>query len=207
MNKKILENYKLVNNLKNVIRTGWLEVGISSERTESVPDHIVGTWFLAVELDSEYDLKLDMKKVLMMIFLKELEKVNLLKEQTPEGNIDASKKEESRNVVAKALNGLAKQDELLANYDEVVAKSSKEAIFVSKVTKIESDIQAKIYDLNGHFNMDNAIADVKNYGEDLSSKILPQMKNASDGWIMFDRRYYEGDKIFEDLSQSIQDME
>lgn len=207
MNKNILENYKLVNQLKNVIRTGWLEVGISSERIESVPDHIVGTWFLAIELDSEFDLKLNMDKVFKMIFLKELEKVNILKEQTPEGNTDSSKQEESREIVAKALNGLSKQDELLAIYDEAVAKVSREAIFVFNARKIESDIQAKIYDLKGQFNMDNAIADVKNYGDELASEILPKMKNASDGWIMFDRRYYEGDKIFEDLSQSIQDME
>lgn len=67
-------------------------------------------------------------------------------------------------------------------------------------------MQAKIYDLKGEFSLENALQDVKNYGEELSSEILPQVKKASDGWLLFDRRYYT-DELFVDLSNAIQNME
>jgi len=40
MNQNIINYYVLANNLKNVVRTGWKEVNISTERIESVADHV-----------------------------------------------------------------------------------------------------------------------------------------------------------------------
>lgn len=205
MNQNIINFYRIANKLKNVIRTGWKEVGISRERIESVADHVYGCLVLAMGLKSENKLNLDMLKVFKMIFIKEIQKVNLDKEYTPTGNID--KLDEARQTVLSVLKYLADKDELMALFDELESKSSKEADFVYKVTKIESDLQAKIYDLNGQFSLENALADAKNYGEPLSSEIIPQIKNASDGWILFDRRYYKGDEIFEKLSEDIQNMQ
>lgn len=82
---------------------------------------------------------------------------------------------------------------------------SREAKFVKQLSKIESDIKVKIYDNNGYFDLDKAKEDAKYYGEELSSEIIPQMKNASDGWIMYDRRYYTDD-MFKSLSDDIQKM-
>lgn len=205
MNQNIINYYLIANKLKNVIRTGWKEVGISSERIESVADHVYGCLVLSIGLESEHKLGLDMLKVFKMIVIKEFQKVNLDKEYTPAGNVD--KKVEARQAVLSVLEFLANKDELIALFDELESKSSKEADFVYKVSKIESDLQAKIYDLNGQFSLENALADAKNYGEPLSSEIIPQMKNASDGWILFDRRYYKGDEIFEKLSEDIQNIQ
>lgn len=204
MSNNVIKYYLVANKLKNVIRTGWKEVGISSDRIESVAEHIYGCLVLAIGIESENKLGLDMLKVFKMIIIKELQKVNLEKEYTPAGNVD--KKAEARQAIISVLEPLVDKDELIALFDEVEAKDSKEATFVCNVSKIESDLQAKIYDLNGQFSLENALADAKNYGEPLSSEIIPQMKNASDGWILFDRRYYTGDKLFEKLSEDIQDM-
>lgn len=204
MNQNIINYYCVANRLKSVIRTGWKEVKISSERLESVAEHVYGCLVLAIGIVSEYKLDLDMLKVMKMIIIKELEKVYLDIEITPTGNVD--KKEEARKVILSVLGKLTNNEELISLFDEVQSGNSKEALFVRKVTKIESDLQAKIYDLNGNFALENALADAKNYGEPLSSEIIPQMKNASDGWILFDRRYYNGDEIFESLSQDIQNM-
>lgn len=204
MNQNIINFYLMANKLKNVIRTGWKEVGISSERIESVAEHVYGCLVLAIGIESEHKLGLDMLKVFKMIVIKELQKVNLDKEFTPAGNID--KKEEARQTVISLLGYLADKDELMALFDEVESKNSKEAMFVYRIIKMESDLQAKIYDLNGQFSLENALADAKNYGEPLSSEIIPQMKNASDGWILFDRRYYKGDEVFEKLSEDIQNI-
>ena len=77
MNKKIIEYYLAANKLKNVLRTGWLELKVSSDRIESVAEHVYGCLVLAIALESEYKLDLDMLKVMKMITLKELKKVNL----------------------------------------------------------------------------------------------------------------------------------
>ena len=55
-------------------------------------------------------------------------------------------------------------------------------------------------------DLDKALADVKNYGPGLTEKILPQVNNASDGWLLYDRRYYVGDELFEGLSRELQNF-
>lgn len=206
MNQNIINYYVLANNLKNVVRTGWKEVNISSERIESVADHVYGCLVLAIGLESEYKLDLDMAKVFKMIVIKELEKVNLDKEYTPDGHGNENRREKARNTIQKVLGSLTNKEELIALFDETYEQISKEAKFVYQLSKIESDLQAKIYDLKGEFSLENALQDVKNYGEELSSEILPQVKKASDGWLLFDRRYYT-DELFVDLSNAIQNME
>ena len=54
--------------------------------------------------------------------------------------------------------------------------------------------------------MENALEDVKYFGEELASEILPQMKNPSDGFILYDRKYYTDD-MFKFLSEDIQNLE
>jgi len=89
---------------------------------------------------------------------------------------------------------------------EAIAKETEEAKFVDKVTKLESDLQAKIYEMEGSFTLDRALEDVANYPQDLKDEILPQVKKASDGWLLFDRKYYEGDETFVGLSKDIQEL-
>lgn len=205
-NNNVLSFYLFANKLKDVIRTGWTEVNISSNRLESVAEHVYGCLVLAIGIDSEYNLDIDMPKVFKMIAVKELEKINLDKEFTTR---DYPTKEErdqkARNTILEITKGLIKQEELLSLIDEYSKKETKEAKFVYQLTKIESDIQAKIYDLRGDFNIDDAKADAQYYPEDIKTEVLPQINNASDGWILYDRRYYTDDE-FRSLSEDIQKL-
>lgn len=207
MNHNVINFYLLANQLKNVIRTGWIELKISKERLESVAEHVYGCMVLLICLDSEKKLDIDMLKTIKMIIVKQLEKVTLEKEFTPREYPTAEeRKAKAFETVSKITEGLMKQEELMELLEEIYQKETKEAQFVDSLTKIESDLQAKIYDLNGHFSMQDALEDAKYYGEELSSEIIPQMKNASDGFILFDRRYYS-DELFKSLSEDIQNLE
>lgn len=206
MSQKIINFYKLANKLKYTLRTGWNEVEITSSRAESVAEHIYGTLVLAMAIQSEAGLQLDMLKVFKMIIIKELEKVELGKEYTPTSD-ETNRAVNAMANVQKITDGLIDQHEILALLDEANARQTAEALFVLRVSKLESDIQAKLYDLNGEFNLDAAKKDVQNYGEPLASEILPQVVNASDGWLLYDRRYYEGSELFTNLSKEIQDMQ
>ena len=203
MNQNLLKFYVLANKLKEVIRTGWLEVEISNDRIESVAEHIYGCLILAIGLDSQYHLDVDLMKSIKMLVLKELEKVSL-KEVTTRDVVE-DRRNQARETVSKVVGSLVQKDELMSLLDEYYEGESKEAKFVRQLSKIESDIQAKIYDLNGQFDLDKAKEDAKFYGEELSSEIIPQMVHASDGWILYDRKGYT-DEMFESLSLDIQKM-
>lgn len=206
MNENIIKTYFEVIKLKNAIRTGWLEVGISADRIESVAEHVFGTQFLAMMMNSEFKLNLDMQKVYEMIMLKEVSKINLNSEYTTNSKYDAEKVAvEAKKTVVDVTSKLACSNHIVAIIDEAQKLETREAKFVLMVSKLESDLQAKYYDLNGQFDLEKALADVKNYGPGLTEEILPKVKNASDGWLNYDRRYYAEDGTFLNLSKDIEE--
>ena len=175
MNENIIKYYLVANKLKNVLRTGWLELNVSSDRIESVAEHIYGCLILAIGLESEYKLDLDMLKVFKMLTLKELKKVNL-KETTTRDYLNENHQEESLIAsIAKITEGLIKAEEIKTLMQEYDLKQSKEAKFAYQVSKLEADLQAKIYDLNGYMPLDVAKEDAKYFGEELANEIIPKI--------------------------------
>ena len=205
MNKTIIDFYMTTNILKHKIRTGWEELGISSERLESVAEHIYGCLMLAIAIDSEYKLDLDMYKVLKMISLHELEET-IIKDYTIRDNLSIEEKlKQGRESVIKVTENMLKQTEIIDLLDEFNNHLTKESKFCYYVDKIEWDFQAKIYDLNGKFSLDMALEDSKFMGED-GILIKERVKTASDVGIECDKKIYKGNQIFESLVNDIQNM-
>ncbi len=204
MNKNIIDFYLAASNIKNTIRTGWKDVNIPNEYIESVADHFCGCVILTLGVCSEKDYKeLDFNKIVKMLLVKELHKVitnemSIIKKE--------DKKKANEDAIRNILEPLKIRDELFKLYIEACELKTDEAKFVQKISKLESDLQAKKYELEGHFTLDAAKKDVSNYPEDLKEEILPQLKNASDGWILFDRKYYDEDEDFISLSKDIQNI-
>ena len=203
MNDSIINFYIIANRLKEKIRTGWQEIEVSSQRLESVAEHIYGCLMLAIAIDSEYKLNLDMYKVLKMISLHELEET-IMKDYTVRDNITKEEKiKRGKECVIKATEGMIKQDEIVRLLDEFNERLTKESIFCYHIDKIECDFQAKIYDLKGQIKMENMLEDLKYYGEE-GTIIKTKVNVASDVWIECDKKIYRGDKIFESLINDIQ---
>lgn len=200
MLEKIIEFYSVASNLKNIIRTGWAEVGIPTEKIETVAEHVYGCNLLAMCIAGEYKLDLNMEKVFKMLTIKELTKAITQEISVISGN----KAENSRNIILSITEKLTSKDELLEIYDEYTAQETPEAKFALYVSKFESDLQAKLYDINGDFKLENAIEDIKNYPEELKEAILPTIENASDGWLQYNRTYYNDSEIFMKLSKDLQ---
>ena len=206
MNEKIINFYLITHKLKEKIRTGWLEVGISSKRLESVAEHIYGCLMLAIAIDSEYKLNLDMYKCIKMVTLHELEET-IMKDFTIRDKITNKEKIQlGRECVQKVTDGLIKQEEIINLLDEFNEHKTKESLFCYHIDKIECDFQAKIYDLRGQFDLKQALDDLDYFGE-AGNKIKDKVKTASDVWIEYDKQRYVGDKIFEDLINDIQKIE
>ncbi len=204
MNDNIIKFYMLTNKLKNKIRTGWMEVNISANRLESVAEHIYGCLMLAIAIDSEYNLDIDMNKVLKMVTLHELEET-IMKDFTLRDRITPEEKVEyGRKCVKEAVDGLIKADEIIDLLEEFNEHKTKESIFSYHIDKIECDFQAKLYDLNGVFNIDEAMKDFEYYSEEELKRIKDKVHNASDVWIEYDKPKYDDDEIFKSLINDIQ---
>ncbi len=195
----IIELYLIILGLKEIPRTGWNEVGVSTNKVESIMTHIGGTVALARLLKTKEEYKdIDMDKVDGLIVINELKKL--------EGNVEYSITENgnySEDFVLSLLNRLSNKDQLVALYDEGKLGQSKEAKFAVMVAKLESDIQAKKYEQEGEFTLDNAKKDIENYPDEIKSK-LGEIKKASDGWITYNQKYY--DENFTNLSEDIKKL-
>ena len=193
MNKNVLDFYFNAINLKNVDRTGWKEVGVTN--VESVMDHIGGSIILAMAMANENKLELDMKKVYEMIAVKELKKIR------KENSITSS--ETYSDDELRSLFAILSNCNIGSIYDEFSKGETKESKFALMISKLESDIQAKKYEMDGEFTLENAKKDVENFPEDIKSQ-LTNMQKASDGWLTYDRKYYNEE--FKEISDEIRKM-
>lgn len=200
--KRIIDFYLYVNKLKYKIRTGFVEIGITKERLESVAEHIYGCLMLSIAVDSEYNLNIDMYKVLKMLTIHELDEV-LKPDFTLRSGITKEEKikigVESVNIVASTLSS---RDELISLVNEFNEGKTKEAKFCYLIDKMECDMQAKVYDLDGNFLIEKAKVDLVYYGSS-AKKIEKNAKTASDYWILYDKPKFKNDKIFKLLCDEL----
>lgn len=200
--KRIIDFYLYINKLKYKIRTGFVEIGITKERLESVAEHIYGCLMLSIAVDSEYNLNIDMYKVLKMLTIHELDEV-LKPDFTLRSGITKEEKikigVESVNIVASTLSS---RDELISLVNEFNEGKTKEARFCYLIDKMECDMQAKVYDLDGNFLIEKAKEDLVYYGSS-AKKIEKDAKTASDYWILYDKPKFKNDKIFKLLCDEL----
>ena len=99
------------------------------------------------------------------------------------------------------LNLLSNSDTLVDSYNEYLEGTSKESKFVSMVSKLESDMQAKVYEKEGLLTEENALEDIKNHPDDISIKTV---NKPSDDWLNYNRKFY--DELFTSLSLDIEEL-
>ncbi|MDR0462297.1 MAG: HD domain-containing protein [Christensenellaceae bacterium] len=151
--KNVLEFYNLTNKLKTVIRTGWQQWHINAPRVESVAEHIYGTCMLAVAINSEFDYDIDIKKVVYMLAVHELEET-IIGDITPFQDVSPEvKKQKGHEAVTKILKQLAKKSDIQSAIAEFEENKTIEARFAKWVDKLEAGLQCKLYDMDGHINV------------------------------------------------------
>lgn len=205
-NDNVVRFYLLANELKNKIRSGWIQVGISKKRLESVAEHVFGCLTLAVLLDGEHELNLDMLKVFKMLTLHETEEIIMQDYTLRDGVKEEDKISEGKRIVKEITSGLTSQEEIEKLLDEFNERKTKEAIFCYYVDKIECDFQAKVYDLNGVMDYENAKEDLAFYGS-RADEIKRSSRCASDLWIEYDRPKYADDELFSNLLDEIKKID
>lgn len=200
--KNLLQFYLLATELKDKIRSGWKVWNIDRERVESIAEHIYGTCILAISIDSQFELEIDLYKVIIMLVLHEIEEIKI-GDLTP---FDKVTKEEKRKIgkqaVEEVLNTLDKKVQYIKLIGEFENMQTKESMFAKMCDKLEADIQCKLYceenciDINKKENeyllKDSRVEKLLNNGE----------KTVADLFIENDRPIYT-EKIFENIANYI----
>lgn len=199
---KLLQFYLLATELKNVIRTGWKQWHVDKERLESVAEHIYGTCILAIAIDSEFDLNIDIYKVMMMLILHEIEEIKI-GDLTPFNKVTQQEKRElGKQAVEQVFNLLSKKTEYIELIEEFENMQTRESKFAKMCDKLEADIQCKKYCEEKCIDINNP--DNKQWLEDERVKrILGNgEKTVSDLFIENDRPIFS-EKIVEEIADFV----
>lgn len=153
-NNTILRFYLLTTTLKNKIRQGSIYWNVSAKRRESIAEHVYDTCMLAIAIDSEYDLKINIKKVVEMLVIHELEEI-IIGDITPFDNVSNEEKLKiGRKAVLDILQGMKKEQEYISLTDEFNSRKTKEAKFAYLCDKLDFDLQMKLYADQGYIKLD-----------------------------------------------------
>ena len=143
--ESVVKFYVLCNKLKKVVRTGWKDWGVSSERVESVAEHIYGTQMLGLAMWSEFGYDIDISKVIKILAIHELEETVI--GDLTQFQIDKKEKEKIGHIAVKnILKDLINGEEIESLILEFDARQTPEAQFAYQCDKLECDLQCKIYD-------------------------------------------------------------
>ena len=200
--QNLLQFYLLATELKDKIRSGWRVWNIDRERVESVAEHIYGTCILAIAIDSEFELNINLYRVIMMLVLHEIEEVKI-GDLNPFDNVTKEEKRKmGQKAVEEVLNTLNKKLQYIELIDEFEKMKTKESIFAKMCDKLEADIQCKIYceensiDINKKENAyllkDSRVQKLLENGE----------KTVADLYIENDKPIYT-EKVFEEIANYI----
>ena len=196
--KKVVDYYVLCNRLKNLIRTGWKDWGVERDRVESVAEHIYGVQMLAVAMWSEYNYDIDLKKVLSMLALHELE-------ETVIGDLTLFQisKEEKDQLGHTAIKQILSKLALGNNLEELILEFDKretaEAKFAYQCDKLECDLQCRIYDEEGCVDLNQQVNNRTIHNDDVKT-LINQGYSWSQMWLKFGQNRYPYDENFRSVS-------
>ena len=192
--QSVVEFYVACNKLKNMLRSGWEVWGVDKERVESVAEHVYGVQQLAIGMWSQYNYPVDIKKVLSMLALHELEEVAI--GDLTQFEIDSKSKAIKGHIAIKQLlQNLAQCENLESLILEFDDKKTPEAQFAYQCDKLECDLQSKIYD-------EEHCVDLSNQGSNPVASnptvktLLDSGMSWSEMWLTFGQQKYNYDKNF-----------
>ena len=112
--------------------------------------------------------------------------------------------EKGKNATDLILKDLIGKEEISKLLDEYNERKTDEAIFAYHCDKLECNIQMKLYDQEGCFDLssqpNNLIIDLPSV-----RKVLDSESSISNAWIEFDRSKFEDDPVFIEIINWLKD--
>lgn len=196
--KNVIDYYVLCNKLKNVVRTGWKEWNVSKDRLESVAEHVYGVQMLALAMYSEYQYDIDIRKVLLMLSVHELEEIVIGDLTLFDIDIE-EKKKIGHQAMEKVLSHLNIKDNLKNIILEFDERKTAEAKFAFFCDKLEADLQAKIYDEENYVDLSNQGNNIAIKSKEVTD-LLDKGLSFGEMWLSFSRNRYNYDVNFQKVS-------
>ena len=190
----VLNFYLLCNKLKDVVRTGWKDWGVSRLRVESIAEHIYGVQMLAIGMWSEFKYKIDIMKVITMLAVHEIGEIIT-------GDITYFQKSREEKIalqekaVVEILKNLSNAEEIKNLIFEFNEKKTPEAQFAYFCDKLECDIQAKLYDEENCVDLTHQEKNNSAKNSTIKS-MLDSGMSWSEMWLNFGQQIYDYDKNF-----------
>lgn len=195
----VIRYYVLCNRLKDVIRTGWQKWHVERGRLESVAEHIYGVQMLAIAMQSEYQYKVDILKVILMLAVHELEEI-AIGDLIPFEISKAEKVECGHAAVEKILDGMLARENIMRLIMEFDQRQTKEALFAHHCDKLEADLQCKLYDEESPVDVRQQ-SDANILQDPLVQKLMSTNQTWSEMWLDFGQATYGYDKNFLEVSK------
>ena len=196
--EKIINYYVLCNRLKHLIRTGWKNWHVKSDRLESVAEHIYGTQMLAIAINSEYEYDIDILKVIFMLAIHELGET-IIGDLTPFQISKDEKRKIEHDAIHEILSDLIDGDsieKILIEFDE---HKTKESLFAFWCDKLECDLQCKLYDEDSLVDLNKQSDNNSFYDEEVQA-LLKDNDSWSTMWLKFSQNKYGYDDNFKAIS-------
>ncbi len=195
MEESVVKYYVLCSRLKNVIRTGWKDCNVQRDRVESVAEHIFGVQMLAIAMHSQYQYNLDLRKVILMLAIHELEEV-IIGDLTCFQVTEEEKSLLGHKAIEEVLSDLNIKEELKNLILEFDERKTDEAIFAYHCDKLECDLQCKLYDEENCVDMNNQ-GNNKTYQAKSVQDIIKSGENTWSGmWLEHDKSKFVDDLNF-----------
>lgn len=196
--ENVIRYYLLCNTLKDIVRTGWQIWNVKKERVESIAEHIYGVQMLAIAMHSEFNYEgLDLRKVLMMLAVHELEEITIGDKCWYEIS-EVDKQVEGHKAITKLLSILSNGQEIVDLILEFDACETREAIFAYNCDKLECDLQAKIYDEEDRVDINDQEGNPAMQKQVVIDLLLSE-GSFSGYWLEFDKRRIDFDPNFEQV--------
>ena len=196
--ENVIRYYLLCNTLKDIVRTGWQIWNVRKERVESIAEHIYGVQMLAIAMHSEFNYEgLDLRKVLMMLAVHELEEITIGDKCWYEIS-EVDKQAEGHKAITKLLSILSNGQEIIDLILEFDACETREALFAYNCDKLECDLQAKIYDEEDRVDINNQEGNPAMQKQVVIDLLLSE-GSFSGYWLEFDKRRIDFDPNFEQV--------
>ena len=198
--ENVLNFYYKAIKLKGVERTGWNLRNITrDERVESIPEHIYGAQQLAFAIYSEFDLNVDIFKVIFLLAFHETEETDI-GDLNPFSGVSASEKAELGSMaVEKTLYNMKKREFMTALINEFNEQKTPEAVLAHLCDKMDADLMVHKYENDGRFSFDKLPSKILN---DKKVQEIMREKNITtveDLFLEEDIPLYSENEIFSDL--------
>ena len=190
--------YTLCNKLKQVIRTGWKDWNVKADRLESVAEHIYSTQMLAIAMASQYGYEVDINKVVIMLAVHELEEI-VIGDLTMFQITREEKTKLGHEAIAGVLKDIIDRDKYIELIMEFDARETAEAKFAYWCDKLDADLQARLYDLDGLVD----VSQVKTKAQENKDvkAMLDKGYSWSEMWMTFGQKRYGYDDNFLAVSE------